>query len=89
MYSPVVDLSPGQYNMQWCSDYFDWVRVGLSEMQLTPGVSNVSAICQIKIFLLDTHAVVFSPVMPGIRKLLTQFTISLKWLTDHKSLYCC
>ena len=66
MYSPVVDLGPGQCNMQWCSVYFDWVRVGLSGMQLTPAVSNVSAICQINLFLLDT-AVVFSPVILGIK----------------------
>ena len=37
--------------MQWCSVYFDWVRVGLSGIQLTPAVSNVSAIYQIKIGL--------------------------------------
>ena len=52
--------------MQWCSVYFDWVRVGLSGMQLTPAVSNVSAICQINLLLLDT-AVVFSPVILGIK----------------------
>ena len=44
MYIPVVDLGPGQCNMQWCSVYFDWVRFGLSGMQLTPAVLNVSAI---------------------------------------------
>ena len=67
MYSPVVDLGPGQRNMQWCSVCFDWVRVGLSGMQLAPAVSNfIFAICQINLFLLDT-AVVFSPVILGIK----------------------
>ena len=48
MYSPVVDLlGPGQCNMQWCSVYFEWTRAGLSGIQLTPAVSNVSAIYQI------------------------------------------
>ena len=62
MYSPVEDLGPGQCNMQWCSVYFDWVRVGLSGMQLTPAVSNVIAICQINLFLLhvDTPVDFFS-----------------------------
>ena len=60
MYSPVVDLGPGQCNMQWCCVYFNWVRVGLSGMQLTPAVSNVSAICQINLFLLDTAVAFFS-----------------------------
>ena len=66
MYIPVVDRGPGQCNMQWCSAYFDWVRVGLLGMQLTPAVSNVSAICQINVFLLDT-SVRFSPVILGIK----------------------
>ena len=49
--------------MQWCSVYFDWVRVGLQEsIQLTPAVSNVSAIYQINLFPLDT-SVVFSPII--------------------------
>ena len=66
MYSRVVDLGPGQCNMQWCSVYFDWVRVGLSGIHITLAVSNVSAICQINLFLLDT-AVVFFPVILGIK----------------------
>ena len=53
--------------MEWCSVYFDWVRVGLS---------NVSAIYQINLFSLDT-AVVYSPVILGIKQLLTKFIISL------------
>ena len=40
--------------MEWCSVYFEWVRVGLSRIQLTPAVSNVSAIDQINLFPLDT-----------------------------------
>ena len=54
MYRLVVDLGPVECNMQWCSVYFDWVRVGLSGIQLTPVVSNVSAIYQINLFPLDT-----------------------------------
>ena len=83
MYSPVVDLGPGQCNMQWCSVYFDWVRVGLSGMHLTSAVSNVSAICQMNLFLLDT-TVGFSAVILGIKQLLTQFTISLEWLRSQE-----
>ena len=59
MYSPVVDLGSGQCNMKWCSVYFNWMRVSLSGIQLTPAVSNVSAICQINLFPLDNAAVVF------------------------------
>ena len=65
MYSPVVNLDPEQCNMQWRSVYFDWVRVSLSGMQLPPA-SNVSAICQINLFPLET-TVVFSPVILGIK----------------------
>ena len=64
MHRPVVDLGPGQCSMHWCSVYFDWVRVGLLGIQLTPAVSNVSAIYQINLFLLDT-AVVFSTSCTG------------------------
>ena len=46
--------------MQWCSVYFEWVRVALLGIQLTPAVSNVSSIYQINLFPLDTAAV-FSP----------------------------
>ena len=66
MYSAVIDLGPGRRNMQWCPIYFDWVRVGLSGIQLTPTVLNVCAIYQINLFPLDT-AVVFSPITLGIK----------------------
>ena len=59
MCSAVVDLGPGRYNMQWCSFYFDWVRVGLPGIQLTPAVGNASAIYQINLFPLDTAVVFF------------------------------
>ena len=65
------------------SVYFDWVRVGLSGMHLTSAVSNVSAICQMNLFLLDT-TVGFSAVILGIKQLLTQFTISLEWLRSQE-----
>ena len=46
--------------MQWCSVYFDWVRVGLLGIQLTPAVLNVTAIYQFDMFPLDTAVVFFS-----------------------------
>ena len=54
MYNPVQDVGPGKCNMEWRSVYFDWMRVGLSGIQLTPAVSNMSAVYQINLFPLDT-----------------------------------
>ena len=55
-----MDLGPERCNVQWCSAYFDWARVRLSGIQLTPAVSDVSAIYQINLFPLDTSVVFFS-----------------------------
>ena len=57
--------------MQYCFVYFDWVKVDLSGMQLTPAISTpdlkvVRAIFQINLFPLDT-AVVFASIMQGIK----------------------